>query len=409
MLLFFDVSILQHESMRFLTLLHSLDDTREMTETVSETVSETVTKLTQSQSSLTSTKLTQTSYTIYDPVLYEKYRIMSYLFSSDNLLKRNYKQLVPISHPFEKITSTITSEFIRNGQPLKITNAFMKIYELMLFLDERDYLGLSRNSDGDFTMYDIAGAPGMFVLAIEHFLKKYNRNLDWDASSLIGGTALVDVYGLYKDNPNRFMPCNLLNEEDVNAEIEKAKMKKRSYQLVTGDVGIYHEDDYEHLQEERQLDLEWSQMFLGVSLVAVRGNMILKMYSFTTLESLYLLDTLTKYFRYVYITKPYTTRIFNDESYIVCIDRNDHDVASGTNPLPFRRPHVPSSYTSPNLPLVKSFEYSRLDIKYRMVSLIERMYRSNPNYTIEEYRNNRIYNEFCSEFDSLYRLFESIH
>lgn len=333
-------------------------------------------------------------YTIYDKTLYEKYSLMSYLYKTDNILKNNYFKIIPISHPFEQITTTVKSSFIKSNKPLKITNAFMKIYEIMKFLEDNRYIELNKK---ELSLYDIAGAPGMFVISIENYLKKYNCNLDWYSSSLIGGSALTDVYGLYKDNPSRFRPCELLNENDLKEIINENK----KYELVTGDVGIYHEDDYDHLQEEKQLNLEWSQMILALNLVQKHGNVILKMYSYTTKENIFLLDILSQYFEYVFISKPYTTRIFNDESYIICVNRN----SKNEKDLPLYRPKISNNYQSINQKLVSAFEYSRLDIKFRMISLIERIIKYNIDYTIQDFRKNKLYAEYYNEFADLYETF----
>ena len=63
-------------------------------------------------------------YHFYDNILYEKYKLMSYIYNSDKFLQENFKKIVPISHPFELTKSVIGSSFIPNGS-FKITNAFM--------------------------------------------------------------------------------------------------------------------------------------------------------------------------------------------------------------------------------------------------------------------------------------------
>ena len=167
--------------------------------------------------------------------------------------------------------------------------------------------------------------------------------------------------------------------------------------MVTGDIGIYHEDNYDKLQEENQLDIEWGQMVLSLNLCEEHGIMFLKMYSMITKETIYLLDILTCYFDKVYITKPYTTRIFNDESYIICIDRNDKDISH----IPLHRPYI-KDYKSDNIALVASFEYSRLDIKSRMVSLIKRMIVNYPSIKLNDVKKNHIYKIFYDEFADIF-------
>ena len=336
------------------------------------------------------------NYHIYDKVLYKKYGLMTELYKTDKFIRNLYRKMVILSHPFEIIRTTATTLFIQNGPALKITNAFMKMWEFLVWAEKEHYLCVP---DDTMTMYDVAGAPGMFVIATENYLRRFHNGvkLDWHACSLEGGTALIDSYNLYANNPNRYTPCDVLKPEDI----KKCIMEKKSY-LVTGDIGIYHEDSYDKLQEECQLDLEWGQMVLALNNVAKDGIMFLKMYSLVTLESIYLLDTLHKYFKHVFITKPYCTRIFNDESYIICVGKNDKD-CSGE---PFTRPRL-SVYTSPNIDLIKSFEYSRLEIKYRMVMFIKKVFEHNgTELSVEAFKQNPVYKMYFDEFAELFNTFE---
>lgn len=295
------------------------------------------------------------TYKCYDKLLYDKYMLLTKFFESDSKFRSAYKQIVNKVHPFDRIINMITSKWISNCKPMKTTNAFMKMYEFMKWLDiEYKYFKQFTNS---INVFDIAGAPGMFILAMEQYFNKYHKDvkLNWATCSLEGGTALKDDYGLYKSNPERYTPCDVMNVKNLQTIINK----RIKYDMVVGDIGIYHENDYEHLQEEHQLDIEWGQMILGLNIVKQNGIMILKMYSLTSVQSLLLLDTLSYFFNKVYVVKPYTSRIFNAECYIICMNKND---ISPSN-IPLTRPYPSDSYRSINLSVVSSFEYMRNDIK----------------------------------------------
>ena len=335
-------------------------------------------------------------YHIYDNILRKKYDIMSHIYRTDKIVKNSYRKMVIISHPFEIIHRYVTSSFIPDFPKMKMTNAYMKMWEFLEWADKENYLHVPKSK---LTMFDIAAAPGMFIIATENYLRiNYpNTKLDWQACSLEGGTALTDTYDLFKNNPDRYRPCDVLNKSDIENCMSTGK-----YYLVTGDIGIYHEDNYDKLQEEVQLDIEWGQMILSINLVEKGGIMFLKMYSLVTLESIYLLDTLHKYFEYVFITKPYCTRIFNDECYIICINRNDKDCSSE----PFSRPPI-SNYKSPNIDIVRSFEYARLELKYRMVNFIKLIFEHGGHeLTVESFKNNNTYKIYFDEFSKLFNTFE---
>ena len=294
------------------------------------------------------------TYECYDKILHDKYMLLTNLYRNNTTFRFNYRKIINIVHPFEGINKHITSKWIPNCKPIKITNAYMKLYECMLFLDKQfDYFNKFTNI---INIFDIAGAPGMFVLALEQYLNKYHPTikLNWSTCSLEGGTALKDDYNLYKSNPERYTPCDVSNTKDLQRIINKGV----KYNMVLGDIGIFHENDYDHLQEENQLDIEWGQMVLGLNLVNQGGLMLLKMYSLTSWQTVLLLDILAYHFESVYLIKPFTSRVFNAECYLLCMNKNNVN----TSNVPLSRPSV-SPYQSVNLPVVSSFEYARNDIK----------------------------------------------
>lgn len=341
---------------------------------------------------------TSNSYHIHDINIYKKHMALSIIYNEDKFFRDHYRRIFILEHPFEMITSFIRSSFCSKDQDIKITNAFMKMYEFLEMIDQHI------PQSGTLTMYDVAGAPGMFVLATEYYLKtkrKQNVTLDWFACSLTDHeNALTDTYGLYANNPDRFTPCNVLVEDDIQKCIAARNAQK--YHLVTGDIGIYHDDDYSKLQEEIHLDLQWGQMILALNLVETSGVLYLKMYTYTTEESHFLLDVLTYYFEKVYITKPYTSRIINTESYIVCINRNDKPVD-----LPLIRPKI-DSYNSLNVDLINTFENTRADYKIQIISLLIRLLKANVNLSFAEVKKNFTYSIFLSQLKRLLFTFSII-
>lgn len=334
-------------------------------------------------------------YHIHDQNIRDKARALTELYNTSEEFKRNYKKIVIFTHPFETITSTIKSSFIPSCPPLKITNAFMKQYEFLEYVDK--YLP----TEGKLRMFDVAGAPGMFVLSTEYYLShsssKKNVILDWHACSLTDDKdALTDSYHLYEHNPERFQSCNVLKEEDIRSCLTKGK-----FDLITGDIGTIY--NFDKLQEELELDIQWGQMILALNLSHKGSIMFLKMYTFITEESHYLLDTLTQYFEYVYLCKPFTSRLLNDESYIICINRNEKDCSK----LPLTRPKI-SKYISPNEQLISTFESTRSDYKIQMVSLLNRIIEKYPNITFKSLLQNYQYKIYYNQISRLNYLFHNI-
>ena len=85
-------------------------------------------------------------------------------------------------------------------------------------------------------MYDVAGAPGMFVLAADFFFRKRNIDLDWHACSLINteeNHALEDNYNLFKDNPDITMfDLNKQNELHHAKTLAQIFFENRIYKKI---------------------------------------------------------------------------------------------------------------------------------------------------------------------------------
>jgi hypothetical protein len=73
------------------------------------------------------------------------------------------------------------------------------------------------------------------------------------------------------------------------------------------------------------MNVQWGQMVLAVRLVEEGGICFLKMYTYAFHESVLIVDILSTFFEKLEIVKPYASRIVNDESYIICYNRNDKD------------------------------------------------------------------------------------
>lgn len=329
---------------------------------------------------------------VYDDNLHEEYLELYRRCERDELLINEYRHVVILLHPFELIQTEIKSRLIPDCPPLKITNAFMKMWDFWKYISDNELLDLN----GTLRMFDIAGAPGMFVIATDLYLQIHHPKvkLDWHTCSLEGGTALTDQYKLYENNMERYTPCNVLVEEDINR-----CMKFGKFELVTGDIGIYTDDHHIELQELGQLDIEWGQMILGLNIVAEHGIMILKMYSLITYETLLLLDTLTQYFEDVKICKPYTSRILNCESYIICIDRN----RKLCDDVPLKRPCIRGKYASANREVVENFEKERLRTKYAALGMILKMLKNNVKIQYKEAKENPEYAKYIAAFDEIYK------
>ena len=240
-----------------------------------------------------------------EPYKTERYRILSKLPS------------------LGKLSSKIKYTYARKYNAINITNAWLKIYEII-----DHYKLIPKN--GLFRYFDNASFPGSFILAINHYINtNTSSKLEWYGSSYIGGGELEDQYNLYKNYPDRWTMSKTNNGDvrDINIILDIVKQTNKKFDLYTSDLGINVEDvklkynrsgwDY---QEELHANANLGQVLTGLLLLKKSGNMVIKMYSFFTSRSISLLGMLTVLFKKVEISKPVFSAIRSTEIYIICLD-----------------------------------------------------------------------------------------
>ena len=317
----------------------------------------------------------------------ELYNEINSIWNSTPELVKYNKQIVITIHEYENLYFKIKSKLI--NKPIKITNAFMKMYTFMLYM--RKYL----NGKRKISHYDIASAPGMFLIAAERFCHKRGIRYAFHASSWDEGD-LDDEYGIFMNNARKYDNVNVCNADDIRRTIDKHDCK---YDLVTGDIGVMNDSNYTKLSELILLNEQYGQARLAVDLCKQGGICYLKMFTYNYIETQWLTDMLTLYFDNVMITKPYTSRFMNDESYLICIGRNDVNVG-----LPFTRPNIGSSYTSPNRDLYESFEVQRLTEKLEVLRVIVE-HLSEHGFDRDKFVKSETFHKYFDKVRLLYDVF----
>lgn len=325
---------------------------------------------------------------ITNPQLVEWALLLSKLYDKNELFKNNYSKILTLLHPFEFIKSVVDCRNLNIGN-VTITNAFMKLYEILL-----EYSDEMKFSDKTvINMYDIASSPGMFVIAARTFFK--NNEFKWNSCSKFT-TGMGDEYSLYKNNSSNFEELDLMNDDDVDKLINKYNKKK--YNLVTGDVGMQHSDWYK-LQEIDHLHIQFNQAKLATFLNEVGGSSILKMYTVLTHTSIYLLNTLTMLYEKVYLVKPHTSRIHNLELYIVCINRNN--IVSKLSKFK----NIKYLNLIPNYRLIYTFENMCLVRRDNYISFILNVISKYSIKNVKELLKNTKYRIYYKQFENLLNIF----
>ena len=328
---------------------------------------------------------TPDSYTAVSVDFLKRYSHINKIWDDNPLLLEHNISIVKCLHSYEDINLKIRSHLIKKD--IKITNAFMKMYEWLLYMSK-----YFKNYDS-IKHFDIASAPGTFVLASDCYFGNRNIKYNWYASSAKDGD-LQDYYGLFRNNKKNYRNCDVCVEEDLRSMI---KYHQGKYDLVTGDIGK-KSSGYETLQEYQCLNEQYGQARLAMDLCKHGGVCFLKMFTITCAESMWLVDVMRLYFDKVSIVKPYTSRFMNAECYIMAVGRNSVECT-----LPLLRPNV-VGYRSDNADLYNEIEEIRYAEKIDMLDEIIRCLSEN-GFDAEKLKQSEVFNKYFEKLQLLYDLF----
>lgn len=225
--------------------------------------------------------------------LYKTCSELQDIVDKDEFIKENWNNIVYLTHS----TFKRKSEKALEDDNIKTTNAFWKMLEIWSHF---------KFTYQEIHHFDIACAPGYFIIAMRDICSKLNIKYDFKGFTLKEGLELDDTL---KNSENIFYHDILkdkLSEEHYN-----------KYNFVTGDIGT--ETNYESIEETQLLELEKKQLEVALKLVSNGGSVILKMFTYSQKETIRLVDEFSKHFNSAFIYKPYSSRILNNESYLVGI------------------------------------------------------------------------------------------
>lgn len=231
------------------------------------------------------------------------------------------------SEIYRKISSeldyyTTLKHYLRKHFNLQIvTNATLKLYEIL------EQFPFIRKNTNTFNVFCNAELPGGFIVAINHYIKTKHPivEFDWIANSYLSDNTLSDIYEIYKKNKNKWLMNDTMNGDITSVDnimYIKDTVKsifRKGIDLYTSDIGIDVSSDY-NSQEEQTLLLNYCQVLCGLLTLRTKGCMVTKQFTYFTSFNTSLLILLSSLFKQVYITKPATSRPFNSEIYVVCID-----------------------------------------------------------------------------------------
>ena len=220
-----------------------------------------------------------------------------------------------ITNPYEFIHTHVPEFKMSICKHKPLSRSFFKMIEIIntfSFLTETK----------DLKCFHLAEGPGGFIEAFNYKRNNINDKLygmtlispdvnipSWKKSShyLNNNKNIIIEYGS-SNTGDLFLKENLIYCNNKYAG---------SMDYITGDGGFDFSVDFNQ-QEDLSMKLVIAQIFFAIIMQKTGGNFVLKIFDifkFKTVEIIFLLSNL---YDYVYIYKPYTSRVANSEKYIIC-------------------------------------------------------------------------------------------
>ena len=216
----------------------------------------------------------------------------------------------------------------------KITNAWLKFYETILFLDTTfailPFFGCRS--------LHVAEAPGNFVCALNHYIntkKPEGYIWDWRANTYEDAKGdmgyLSDDLGLIKKYRSKWL---LGPSGTGDITVKENILSFGKYHLVTSDVKVVSEKNPNYDEEENMnAAVHLGHILVALESLAVGGTAILK--HFTLFESFShdLITIFASCFEQCFVYKPETSKAGNSEVYLVGIRFQQNPYGNSLYPI----------------------------------------------------------------------------
>lgn len=210
-----------------------------------------------------------------------------------------------------------------------VSNAYFKDWEI---IEEFDLVERSAK-DGKLNYFDNAAFPGSFIVATRELVETRYPELkfNWIANSIVEkndkgkSNYLEDRYGLWKNNPENWLMHDK-NNGDVTIEANRKDALKQ-IQKKLGHIDLYSSDlgmDFTNRWNEKedvQYEANKGQILYGIESLREGGNMFIKQFTFFEERTIKLMEMIAKNFEYCFIVEPVSSRILNDETYVVGVNK----------------------------------------------------------------------------------------
>jgi hypothetical protein len=193
-----------------------------------------------------------------------------------------------------------------------VSNAWLKMWELM-----GEFPLVPHNLPGEsFLSFHNAALPGHWILALNHYVKTATslKSHVWFA---LAPAEADDTFKLREHYPSRWLGGDGDVTRIANLRAVRDGLAERVH-LYASDQGL-DVNEYE-AQEEKHAMTNVGQVLLGLYVLGLGGNMVVKLYTFFSPLTQSLIAFCAALFERVHVSKPMTSKVANSESYMVALN-----------------------------------------------------------------------------------------
>jgi hypothetical protein len=205
---------------------------------------------------------------------------------------------------YEDSIDSLTNHYFNITKDLMKINSFEYyiLWEILLFfnicdMDKLTYTSINENS-------------GDFIKAIINYRQKINNGIAKDKifNKYINMPKDYNIPNEIIDLLNKTFP-NLIKQDNSKNSIEYSN-------LITCNGDYNFKND--NFEEQKSYKLIFSQIITALKIQEFKGNLIIKIFESYTLPTIKMIYLLSSFYEEVYIYKPYFSRMFYSDKYVIC-------------------------------------------------------------------------------------------
>lgn len=237
---------------------------------------------------------------------------------SENEIK--FEQVVNLFDPFR----FFKYELANTCNIQNISAGWIKLWEI---LTEFDLVPSSLPGES-FISFHSGQFPETSIFMLNHYVKTRSnlKSHVWFAST---DQKTEDLYGLRSRYSSHWFYKMWLKINDQTKALNEAKFGhlfkiklstdfQDKVHLYIADGGLGHD---EHIDQEIKYQSKLlNEIIQAFSILKKGGDMIIKLYTFSDTRTQVLISLCVRHFKKVFITKPIASKIFDPESYLVCME-----------------------------------------------------------------------------------------